>query len=709
MHFRPNTLALACVIALPLTACDDHSSNTPVDPAATKSALLHIMDDAVQESQALDPYGFAIDEQSIAKRKALDTSLLARLEALDPTVLSERDQLFYDMVHWDLQINIEGYGLPQSQIPIHHFRNRVADLADEVGAAPASGPAARTVAGNFDYFEQSSAERVAPGDATWRRDLDRTATPPALAQASRSKLASSPLAWYQQHLTWLQAYDAYLVEVKHQFELGSAQGNTLPDELVDRILAQLNSKLDGDTLADAYLGWQHLPAEADNTLRSDYKAVLDSINSHYLALRDYLDYKHGGTYAVRLGSGECADGFCGMTNGRDWYRWLLKKHTTTNMTPEQVHALGLSEVERIFGSMVKVCYTVGKCDSDDVAQNKQNGQIYAFFHYLNEPQFFYQNPLALWSADLNPDNMTGATLSEPQQQALAEHERALQEYNVFKSKAALVLPDFFDAEHTIPKLDYEIVPVAYQDAPYGGVAWYQDGNPQTGRKGQFYLNTYYPYGLQRWNISTLLSHEAAPGHHFQITIAQELAAKDPDFPQYVANASYTAYAEGWALYTEYLADHDMGIYQGRGLYDPAAGDVKVEGSPAFNNQLQYFGRLNEEMLRAMRLVVDTGIHWYGWSHDQAVSYMQENSALGAGDISSEVPRYMAYTAQATSYKAGQLALIRMRESAEQALGSGFDLKAFHHHVLEYGMLPISVLERKNTQWIATMKSGKTPK
>ncbi|HHQ4659495.1 TPA: DUF885 domain-containing protein, partial [Aeromonas hydrophila] len=521
--------------------------------------------------------------------------------------------------------------------------------------------------------------------------------------ASKARAATAPLAWYQEHLTWLKAYDGYLAEVKHQFELGSAQGNTLPDELVDRLLAQLNSKLDGEAIAGAYLGWQQLPGEADEALRSEYKGVLDSINGRYLALRDYLDYQHGGAYAVRLGSGECDDGFCGMTNGRDWYRWLLKKHTTTDMTPEQVHALGLSEVERIFGAMVKVCHTVGKCDSDDVAQSKQSGQIYAFFRYLNEPAFFYQNPLAVWSAGLNPDNAAGATLSGPQQQALAEHERALQEYNAFKTKAALVLPDFFDAERTIPKLDYEVVPVSYADAPYGGVAWYQDGNPQTGRKGQFFLNTYYPYGLQSWNISTLLAHEAAPGHHFQITIAQELAAKDPDFPQYVANASYTAYAEGWALYTEYLADHDMGLYQGRGLYDPAVGDVKVEGSSAFNNQLQYFGRLNEEMLRAMRLVVDTGIHWYGWSHDQAVNYMKENSALGAGDISSEVPRYMAYTGQATSYKAGQLALIRMRESAEQALGGGFDLKAFHHHVLEYGMLPISVLEQKNKQWIEQSK------
>ena len=700
MYFSLDKVALGCAIALSLTACNDNSSKAPADPVATKAALMQTMDDTLRESQALDPYGFAIDAASIAKRKALDEALLKRLAALDPAVLSERDRLFYDMIRWDLQINLEGYGLPQSQIPIHHFRNRVVDLADEVGAAPASGRAARTVDGRFDYFTESSAERVAPGDASWRRDLDRTAAAPV---QTRARVATAPLAWYQEHLIWLKAYDAYLAEVKHQFEQGSARGNTLPDELVDRLLAQLNGKLDGEAIAGSYLGWQQLPGEADEALRTDYKAVLDSINARYLALRDYLDYQHGGAYAVRLGNGECDDGFCGMTDGRDWYRWLLKKHTTTEMTPEAVHELGLTEVSRIFGAMVKVCHTVGKCDSDDVARSKQSGQIYAFFRYLNEPGFFYQNPLAAWSAGLNPDNAAGATLSEPQQQALAEHERALREYNAFKSKAAQVLPGFFDAEHTIPKLDYEVVPVAYEDAPYGGVAWYQDGNPQTGRKGQFFLNTYYPYGLQSWNISTLLAHEGAPGHHFQITIAQELAAKDPDFPQYVANASYTAYAEGWALYTEYLADHDMGLYQGRGLYDPAMGDVKVEGSPAFNNQLQYFGRLNEEMLRAMRLVVDTGIHWYGWSHDRAVGYMQENSALGAGDISSEVPRYMAYTGQATSYKAGQLALIRMRESAEQALGGGFDLKAFHHQVLEYGMLPISVLEQKNRQWIEASK------
>ncbi|MGL4477682.1 MAG: DUF885 domain-containing protein, partial [Aeromonas veronii] len=291
MHFLPNKLALACAIALSLAACNDNSSNAPADPAATKASLMQTMDEALRESQSLDPYGFAIDATSIAKRKALDSSLLQRLNALDPTVLSERDRLFYDMIRWDLQINLEGYDLPQSQIPLHHFRNRVVDLADDVGAAPASGKAARTVCGDFDYFEHSSADRVEPGDGAWRRDLDRTDTAPALAMATRAKTTMTPLAWYQEHLTWLKAYDIYLAEVKHQFELASVQGNTLPDELVDRLLAQLNSKLDGEAIAGSNLGWQQLPGDADATLRADYKAVLDSINTRYLALRDYLDYQ----------------------------------------------------------------------------------------------------------------------------------------------------------------------------------------------------------------------------------------------------------------------------------------------------------------------------------------------------------------------------------------------------------------------------------
>lgn len=143
MHFLPNKLALACAIALSLAACNDNSSNAPADPAATKASLMQTMDEALREGQALDPYGFAIDAASIAKRKALDSSLLKRLDALDSSVLSERDRLFYDMIRWDLQINLAGYDLPQSQIPIHHFRNRVVDLADEVGLRPpVAGPPA---------------------------------------------------------------------------------------------------------------------------------------------------------------------------------------------------------------------------------------------------------------------------------------------------------------------------------------------------------------------------------------------------------------------------------------------------------------------------------------------------------------------------------------------------------------------------------------
>ncbi len=241
MHFLPNKLALACAIALARCLQRQQLQRTG-GSAATKASLMQTMDEALREGQALDPYGFAIDAASIAKRKALDSSLLKRLDALDSSVLSERDRLFYDMIRWDLQINLAGYDLPQSQIPIHHFRNRVVDLADG-GGRPGQWQGSPHRRARLRLFRAELGRAGRAGDAAWRRDIDRPAAAPV--PASKARAATAPQAWYQEHLTWLKAYDGYLAEVKHQFELGSAQGNTLPDELVDRLLAQLNSKLDG--------------------------------------------------------------------------------------------------------------------------------------------------------------------------------------------------------------------------------------------------------------------------------------------------------------------------------------------------------------------------------------------------------------------------------------------------------------------------------
>ena len=261
------------------------------------------------------------------------------------------------------------------------------------------------------------------------------------------------------------------------------------------------------------------------------------------------------------------------------------------------------------------------------------------------------------------------------------------------------------------------MPNDFANAPYGGVASYNTySNPVDGVGGQFNLNTYYPFGLQSWNISTLLTHEAAPGHHFQLIIAKQLAEQNPDWPTYIKNSHNTAYVEGWALYTEDLAKTHLKVYEGKGLYDPALGDVKDDGSQhpdgqpseAFLNELQKFGQLNEEMLRSMRLVVDTGLHAKGWTHNKAVTYMKENSALGDGDISSEVPRYMAYTGQAVSYKSGSLTLLDLRKELADHLGVDVlnipvdKMKEFHHKVLEHGALPMGVLESKIRNWIESV-------
>ncbi|OWY37596.1 DUF885 domain-containing protein [Xenophilus sp. AP218F] len=739
---RANASLIVVAAALALTACsDDDSPASAGNPAVSQqetARLMSLLDSAQQQQAAADPYGFAIDAAGIAAKRAADAQSLRALQAIDRKQLSARDQLFYDMLNWDLSVNLESYQLPLNLAPINHFRNYVASSADNVGAAaPApvaaglralratGAPAAEAAPRIRDYFGGSTEDKVAvePGA---RRPHPAPAVPQALAArtlkaAQATSGDDARLAWYQQHLQWLKAYDAYLVNVKQNFAEGKARSMMLPKRLVDKVLSQLDGRLSGEQLAGWDSGLNALPATAAPAFRADYQNALLAINNHYVALRNYLRDEYRGRPDAAAGDGK-GDGYLGMDDpatpqheGKAMYQWYLKKNTTTTMTPDEVHQKGLEEVARIYGQMKLVCHTVGKCGATPT-----DAEMKAFFTYLNGPQYRFGdlNLDTVWDQSVNPDtipvsayaavgktlNFDEATwrkvrdeidamsLSTERKQALKAHYQAIYAYYQFKPRMAAQLDKYFDSR-TIPAQDYAVVPVPYASAPYDGVAYY-DNN-------RFYLNTYSPYQINSWSLSTLLAHEAAPGHHFQIAIASELAAKDPKFPSYVANSGYTAYAEGWALYTEYLADADMGMYRGNGIYSDQ-GDATAEGSPAFNNQLQYFGRLNEEMLRAMRMVVDTGIHWKGWSYDQARQYMHDNSALGDGDINSEVPRYMAYVGQAASYKAGQLTILKMRKQASDRLGGKFDIKAFHHQVLEYGALPMSVFESKIGNWIRSL-------
>ena len=206
---------------------------------------------------------------------------------------------------------------------------------------------------------------------------------------------------------------------------------------------------------------------------------------------------------------------------------------------------------------------------------------------------------------------------------------------------------------------------------------YQSPSPDGSRAGIFYVNTFNLKAQPTYGVETLSIHEASPGHHFQISIQQEVTG----LPRFRRFGGYTAFAEGWALYAESIGK-ELGV---------------------FTDPYQYYGRLNDEQLRAMRLVVDTGLHSKGWSREQVIQYMRDNSSLAETNIISEAERYLATPAQALAYKVGQINLTRMRAEAEQALGENFDIKAWHAQILTDGALPMAVLDAKNRRWIAAQK------
>ena len=298
---------------------------------------------------------------------------------------------------------------------------------------------------------------------------------------------------------------------------------------------------------------------------------------------------------------------------------------------------GLSEVARILGEMEKQKAAVGF-----------KGDLPAFFTYLRtEPRF---------------------------QPKSAEEVRA--DYEAIGKRVAARIPEQFSL---VPKAPLEIRPVPTFREKGDAAGSYQQGTPDGSRPGIFFYNTYDLKNRYRWGEETLYLHEAVPGHHFQISLAQENAA----LPAFMRFGGNTAYVEGWALYAETLWK-----------------ELGVESDP-----YQRMGGLNDEMLRAMRLVVDTGIHAKGWTRDQAIKYMTDNSPMPFSDATAEVERYIANPAQALSYKTGALTIQRLKRKAQAELGAKFDPRAFHAAVLDTGALPMTVLEKKIDDWIAAKKAA----
>jgi len=372
-----------------------------------------------------------------------------------------------------------------------------------------------------------------------------------------------------------------------------------------------------------------IPAADRERLTAAYAAFIrDRLIPAHTRLRDFIknDYMPHARDSVGLGQ---------MPGGAALYRHLVESTTTTDMTPAVIHALGLSEVARIHTELDKVRATVGF-----------KGTRAEFANFMRtDPRF------APASAE-------------------AMHESFLA---IDKRILAAVPKDFA----LVPKSPLEIRAVpAYKEKTEAGGS-YVPGTPDGLRPGVFYYNPYDLPSRFTWEYETLFLHEGIPGHHFQISLAQENTSL-PAFQRFGGN---TAFVEGWALYSESLGT-ELGMYT-----DP--------------NQL--YGHLNDEILRAMRLVVDTGIHSLGWSRDRAITYMLDNSAMGRTEATAEVERYIAIPSQALAYKVGQLTIRRLRAKAERALGPKFDVRAFHAQVLMSGALPMKVLESKINAWIAASK------
>ena len=332
-------------------------------------------------------------------------------------------------------------------------------------------------------------------------------------------------------------------------------------------------------------------------------------------------------------------GISATPGGKDYYAYRVRQMTTTDMTPEQIHELGLSEVARIRAEMDEV-----------VRRSGFKGDRKAYIQHLRtSPQYYPKT---------GPELMAAA----------AYHAKTIDGW----------MPKLFGR---LPRLPYTVKEIPADQAEGTTTAYYEPGAAETGRAGVYRVNTSKLDQRPLYELPALTVHEAVPGHHHQIALQQEL-----DLPKFRRHAAFfTAFVEGWGLYSERL-----GIEMG--LYD----------TPEKN-----MGRLSYEMWRATRLVVDTGMHAKGWTRDQAIQFMLDNTALSRGNIEAEVNRYITWPGQALAYKIGELKIRELRTKAEKALGDKFDLRSFHDTVLENGAVPLDVLEAHVTAWIDRQRAGKT--
>jgi len=419
-----------------------------------------------------------------------------------------------------------------------------------------------------------------------------------------------------------------------QWKKGEAEGIVDTKLTVRNMIEQLENQLKLKPEDSPYWGPiksfpSSIPQADRSRLTGAYRnSLLTTVYPALQRMRDFL----ANDYLAHAREGA---GLMYMKGGPAYYRFLIQSTTTEPLDPAQVHELGLSEVARITKQFEAVRREIGF-----------KGSLHQFFDYMRtSPKF--------------------------QPKSKQELERG---FESVKRKVEAKVPQFFS---TVPRAGLIIRPYPSYREKFEAGGSYEQGTPDGSRPGTFYFNGYDLPSRSTWEETTLFMHEGEPGHHFQISLAQENSA----LPAFMRFGGNTAYVEGWALYAESLG-YPMGMYK-----DP----------------YQRFGNLNDEMLRAMRLVVDTGIHSKGWTREQSIRYMLDHSGESKTDATAEVERYIAIPSQALAYKIGQLTISRLRDKAKASLGAKFDFRDYHAEVLDTGALPLPILEKKIDAWIAARK------
>ncbi|MCA8920874.1 MAG: DUF885 domain-containing protein [Planctomycetes bacterium] len=436
-------------------------------------------------------------------------------------------------------------------------------------------------------------------------------------------------------LARLRAMPGYLANTRAQLAEGLALGIVAPRASMQGVVEQLSQAADPEAHP---LFAPYAALDADDPQRAAAEAAVAEVAAAFGELRDYVRdvYLPG-----------CREEFAASArpDGPAFYAHELRRHSTLDLGAAAIHALGLKEVARIRAEMLRTIQRTDFANPDDL---EGDALFAAFTAYLRTaPRFYHTTPEAL-----------------------------LQAYRDVAKRIDGELPRLF---RVLPRNSYGVKPLPDYVAERAPTAYYYRGSLKAGRAGNFMANTSHLDQRPTYERIALTLHEAVPGHHLQIALAQELDA----LPAWRTQLSFSAFTEGWGLYAEKLG---LELGEGeRGLYADPYDD---------------FGRLSYEMWRALRLVVDTGLHAFGWSRQRAIDFMLQNSALSQTNVEREVDRYIGWPGQAVAYKLGELKLLELRARAEAELGAGFDLRAFHDAVLRGGSLPLPLLERQVEAWIA---------